>query len=568
MCFEDDASLQAFTASSDPDVMNLKDAMAADDKQEFLQAMKDEIEAHVSNKNWIIIHRSKVPSNRKVLPAVWAMRRKRDIATRNVYKWKARINVHGGKQVKGVDYWETYAPVASWPSIRLVMFIAALNNWTTRQLDFVLAFPQALVKTDIFMDIPQGFHIPGKRSKDYCLKLLNNLYGQRQAGRVWNKHLTKGLSNMGFIQSETDPSIFWRRSVILVIYTDDTVVTGPDSSEVYKAIKDIGPAFKITSQDAVKDFLGVKIIRNEKDNTIKLVQPHLIDSILKDLKLEDNSNSRGLPASTTKILHKFEDSDPHDESLNYRSVIGKLNYLEKSTRPDIAYAVHQCARFSANPRIEHTKAVKLIGRYLKKTKEKGITCHVKRESILCYADAGFAGDWDPIIAEHDNSTARSRTGYVIMYAGCPLVWASKLQTEIALSTTESEYIALSIALREVIPLIRLVKELKEAGFELPCDTPKVQCSAFEDNSGALEMARSPKLRPRTKHLNIKYHHFRDAVEDGIISIHSIGTADQLADIFTKPLSKTLFEHFRTLIMGWSIDEPPSSKSKSSTPEGV
>ena len=442
----------AFAASSDPDVMYIKEAMKAEDSEHFVTAMQQEVKAHIDNKNWMIIHKSLVPANRKILPAVWAFRRKRDIATRKVYKWKARLNVHGGKQVKGLDYWETYAPVASWPSIRLIMYIAVLNNWPTMQLDFVLAFPQAVVETDIFMQIPQGFSLQGG-NRDYCLKLLNNLYGQKQAGRVWNQHLTKGLTEIGFTQSQNDPCVFWRNAVILVIYTDDTIVIGPIDKEVQQAVADIGKRFNITSKSAVDDFLGVKITQNHQDGTITMTQPQLIDSILVDLNLDDKANERKLPAQPTKLLQKFEGSENHDNSFHYRSVIGKLNYLEKSTRPDIAYAVHQCARFSSEPKIEHTQAVKLIGRYLKHTRDKGIICTPKEESLECYADAGFAGDWDPEIAEHDNSTARSRSGHVIMYAGCPLVWASKLQTEIALSTTESEYISLSTALREIIPLM-------------------------------------------------------------------------------------------------------------------
>lgn len=135
---------------------------------------------------------------------------------------------------------------------------------------------------------------------------------------------------------------------------------------------------------------------------------------------------------------------------------------------------------------------------MKNTRDKGLICTPKQESIMCYVDAGFAGDWSPDIAEKDSSTARSRTGYVIMFAGCSIVWCSKLQTEIALSTTESEYIALSASLREVIPLMRLVKELSAAGFDVKEDVPEIHCKLFEDNSGALEMAighRSYALEP-------------------------------------------------------------------------
>jgi Reverse transcriptase (RNA-dependent DNA polymerase) len=542
----------ALAASTDPDILYLNEALQAEDKVEFIRAMHKEVQAHVDNKNWVVVKRSTIPKDRKVLPAVWAMRRKRDIATRKITKWKARLNLHGGKQVKGVDYWETYAPVATWSSIRLVMFLAVLRKWETRQLDFVLAFPQAPVETDLYMEVPAGFEI-NENPKEYALKLVNNLYGQKQAGRVWNKYMTKGLIELKFQQSQSDPCIFWRNNVILVIYTDDTIVTGPNASEVQQAIDDIGNKFKITSQPKVDDFLGVKIIRHQETGQIEFIQPHLIDSILSDLQLLSNSNPRGLPASTSNILHKYNDSEAHDDTtFHYRSVIGKMSYLEKCTRPDIAYAVHQCARFASNPKQEHTKAVKLIGRYLLGTRDQGIRCTPNDDSLSCYADAGFAGDWNAEIAESDSSTARSRTGFIITYAGCPLLWSSKLQTEIALSTTESEYISLSTALREVIPLQRLIEELRVAGFDLPSRPGKVLCKAFEDNSGAFEMARSPKLRPRTKHLNIKYHHFREEVEKGTIQIYQVDTGDQIADIFTKPLGNELFKRFRFRIMGWDL----------------
>jgi hypothetical protein len=428
------------------------------------------------------------------------------------------------------------------------MTMAALNNWTTKQLDFVLAFPQAPAETDIYMEIPAGFNMAS--GKDKVLKLVNNLYGQKQAGRVWNNYLSDGLCKLGFEQCKNDPCIFWRGNTMIIIYTDDTIVTGPDVTQIDKAIEDIGTAFKITHQTKVNDFLGVKIERDEKDGSIKFSQPHLINSILKDVGLQDNSNPRKTPAVTSNILHRYLESPKHNEPWDYRSVVGKLNYLEKSTRPDIAYAVHQCARFASDPRLEHTQAVKVIARYLKGTADQGLVCKPTNASFNCYCDADFAGNWNSEIAEHDSSTARSRSGYLITYGNCPLIWASRLQTEIALSSTESEYISLSQSLREVLPLMRLVKELGQAGFHLATDTPTVHCKVFEDNVGALTMAQTPKMRPRTKHLNLKYHHFREAVEDGTVSIQAIRTHDQLADIFTKPLGYDLFHKFRSAIMGW------------------
>jgi len=165
-------------------------------------------------------------------------------------------------------------------------------------------------------------------------------------------------------------------------------------------------------------------------------------------------------------------------------------------------------------------------------------------------DADFCGNWDNTIADDDPDTARSRHGYIITYAGCPIIWKSQLQTEFALSSTESEYTGLSYALREAIPVMELLKEMRQHGFQVPNHQPKVHCKVFEDNSGAIEMARVHKVRPRTKHINVKLHHFRSYVEKGDITIHAIKTDDQPADILTKPLNHEVFVRHREWIMGW------------------
>jgi hypothetical protein len=150
---------------------------------------------------------------------------------------------------------------------------------------------------------------------------------------------------------------------------------------------------------------------------------------------------------------------------------------------------------------------------------------------------------------NDVNMAKSRTGYIISFSGCPITWASKLQTQIALSTTEAEYIVLSQSLREVIPMINLMTEVNRLGVCTYCNVPKVYCKAFEDNSGALELAKAPKMIPRTKHISLVFHHFRDYVRRGLIVIYPVGTLEQLADIFTKPLSSVLFEKHKKKITG-------------------
>ena len=174
---DDDTDMEdpiAFTASSNPDIMYLDQAMKEPDSKQFEKAMIDEVKTHTNLGNWDIILRSEVPEGTKVLPAVWAMRRKRKIATGEAYKWKARLNLHGGKQERGVNYWETYSPVIAWTTIRLFLVLALMNGWKTRQVDFVLAFPQADIECPMYMEIPRGFKFKGSR-KTHCLALKKNL---------------------------------------------------------------------------------------------------------------------------------------------------------------------------------------------------------------------------------------------------------------------------------------------------------------------------------------------------------------------------------------------------------
>ena len=541
----------AMKATADPDTMYLHEAMREPDWSEFLKAMQKEIDDQMQNGNYVLVRRADIPEDEVVFPAVWQMKRKRDIRTREIKKYKARCNFDGSRMIKGRHYDQTYSPVASWNSIRLLLTMVATQNWKTRQLDYVLAFPQAPVQRDLYMEIPKGIKVDGADKREYALKLKKNVYGQKDAGRVWFQFLRKKLiEEVGFKQSEVDECVFYRGKTMYVLYTDDSLIAGPDEDEIERIIEDIKAAkLDITIEGNIEDFLGINIDRQD-DGSIKMTQPHLIDQILKDLKFQENTKPKDTPAKSSVILSRHSDSEPFDESFHYKSLIGKLGYLEKGTRSDISYIAHQCARFSSNPKKEHGDAIRWIGRYLMGTKDKGTILRPDpTRDLEVFVDADFAGNWDPE-ESLDRDTARSRHGYIIMYKGCPILWKSQLQGEICLSSTESEYTGLSYALREVIPIMRLLQEMKELGFQVGSTTPEVHCKVFEDNSGALEMAKVHKHRARTKHINVKLHHFRDYVSRGEISIHPIESENQLSDYLTKPVNVDILAKLRKIVMGW------------------
>jgi hypothetical protein len=195
----------------------------------------------------------------------------------------------------------------------------------------------------------------------------------------------------------------------------------------------------------------------------------------------------------------------------------------------------------------------MIGRYLLATKDKGIILNPKNHSFDNFIDAYFCGNWDRVNGDIDPSTAKSRTGYVLMYGGCPMVWASKLQREVTLSTTEAEYNAMSESLRYIIHMMQLMDEAREIGWMVSAELPRVHCKVFEDNVGALEMSKLPKMRPRTKHIGVRMHHFREHVRQGKLTIHKVPTELQLADIATKPQPQKLFESQRESLLQWESE---------------
>ena len=542
--------LMAYAASADPDTMYYHEAMREPDRAQFEEAMEKEVNSHFDNGTFILAPRSVVPAGIPVVPSVWAMKRKRRLSTGEVYKWKSRLNYDGSKEPY---FGSTYSPLASWPSVRMILALAMTHGWKTRQIDYQLAYTQSPIEDEhAYMGLPKGFSVPGGGDpKDYVLHLKKNTYGRKTAGLVWYNNLCKKLAAIGFKKSKHDECIFYRGSCIYVLYCDDSILASPSDSEIDQVIKDLKKQeLNLTVEGDIGDFLGVKM--EKVNNTINMTQTHLIDLIIKELHLDGpNVSIKDTPLPVGKVVHRFKDSEDFDGHFNYRRTIGRLMYLEKATRPDISAATHMLARHCENPKKEHGKLVKWLALYLRATRDKGVIYNPDpTQSFEVYVDADFSGNWSKDIDHGDDpSSAKSRTGYVVMYFGCPILWASKLQSEISLSSTESEVVALSQSLRETLPLIWLLKEIKRKGLIKKADTPRVHAKLFEDNAGALEICTVPKLRARTKHINTKYFFFRSFVGKEV-SIHKISTELQAADYLTKNLNYTLHARHRKKIQGW------------------
>jgi hypothetical protein len=217
-------------------------AMREPDRNIFVEAIQKECTAHYKKGTYKLFKKKSMPSGVPLLSSVWHIKRKRKSSTGEMCKYKARLNVNGKEQIQGVHYEEMYAPVVGWATIRFFMTLANINNCHTRQLDLVLAFPQADIERKLYMKLPTGFSIEGMKlteeeKKEHGLKLVKNLYGQKQAGRVWYQHLRKSLIKLGFKPSELNEFVFYYGTAIFIVYTDETIILGPDKKEIETIFK-------------------------------------------------------------------------------------------------------------------------------------------------------------------------------------------------------------------------------------------------------------------------------------------------------------------------------------------
>ena len=483
----------------------------------------------------------------KVLPSTWAFRCKR-YPDGSVRKLKARFCARGDKQIEGVDCFDTFAPVVNWTTVRLMLILTLILNLATCQVDYTAAFVHAPIDTDVYLDMPRGFAEPNK-----VYRLKHSLYGLRQSPRNFFQHLKSKLEAVGLqSQEQVDPCLFMSDKVIVLVYVDDTLFYSPRKEWIDEVIKKIEKQdLELEIEDSVAGFLGVHIERNDKDGTIKLTQKGLIKRIIDALQIQNLP--RKLTPATKEPLVADKDGMPPQGRFSYPSVIGMLQYLQGHSRPDITYAVSQCSRYTHNPRRSHEIALEHIGQYLKHTQDEGLVLKPSHDNLNvdCFVDADFAGLW-PYEDKQDPSCVKSRTGFTLCIANCPIIWTSKLQTDIATSTMEAEYNALSLAMKSVIPLQDLLRIIGKGVGMTNEQLTTFKMTVWEDNVGALTLANMEpgRVTPRSKFYAIKYHWFRSHLKPNKITIEKIATDQQRADIFTKGLTHGIFQNIRKLLCGW------------------
>lgn len=435
--------------------------------------------------------------------------------------YKARLVAQGFTQKYGVDYQETFAAVAKMTSLRVLVALAAINNSRLTKLDVANAFLESDIDRDVYIHPPEGF------PQNCYFKLKKALYGLKQSPRLFQETITKEFINLGFTPLVTDKCIFKHTTsdTRILVVVDDCIIEGTDENMRKKIEKRLQDRFKIKAFDKVEHFIGLQLEHSSEG--IKMHQQDYIESLLAKFNMVNCAT-----VDTPATENPQGSEDLLSTNKEYRKLVGSLIYL-MATRPDICSAVTNLSRKLENPTEKDMKAAKRVLRYLAGTKARGIIYRKgqKEAKLTCFSDSDWAGC---------KKTRKSVSGFVVYFAGAPISWKSKSQPTVAMSSCEAEYVALSVAVREIMWLIQFFGELN-VKLDLPI-------FVFGDNTASIELAKNPVHHERTKHIDIKHHFLREQVLSKRIKLMYVATADNIADVLTKATSQPIFtRHLAKLV---------------------
>lgn len=490
------------------------EAMRSGKASYWKEAMESEMKSHKENQTWTL---EKLPAGKKCLTCKWLYNVKTN-PDGSVDRFKARLVVRGFSQKKGVDFNQTFSPVARLSTIRSLLSVAAVEHLSLTQFDVSTAFLYGQVDEVIYMTQPEGY----KDGTDRVCRLNKSLYGLKQAPRCWSTRFNKFMELQGFKKSDADPCLFIKEDgkskLIVALYVDDGLIATNNTGMLQKFMDHLTTEFKITSKPA-SFYLGLEIEQKSCGN-VRISQKAYTKKILDRFQMSD-CKPAPIPIvkeSETQLAGKAESSR---DKFSYREAVGALMYLMTATRPDIAYAVSKASRTLENPTHEDFVRVKRILRYLKGTIDYGIEYQSKENNhvLECFSDADHAGD---------SSTGHSTTGVVCNFGGGVITWLSQKQSSVAISSTEAEIVAASEACREIVWLKRLLEEIT---------TLKSVPVLKIDNEATTRLAENPENHRRTKHIKIRHFFIRELVAEGQVKVNHVPAEFQLADCMTKPLHK-------------------------------
>lgn len=482
-----------------------------DDKRMWTEAMEKEIDSIERNNTW---EKVKTPENAEVLSTRWVFAMK-PYEEKIQDKYKARLVVRGFAQKESFQYDQIYSPVARMSTIRTLLSVGTQNMYHFEQLDVKTAFLNGDLEENVYIYPPEGV----KCGDGYVLKLKKSLYGLKQSSKCWNNKINESLMKLGFNRSEADYCLYIKNMeneniLYLLLYVDDIILSGPDLTIINECKRELMEQFEIKDKGELRNFLGLEIKYDRENAIMKISQERYIAAILKRFNFE-NCNSCITPIDPRLKITATEESEI--EKKPTKQLIGCLMYLMLGSRPDISFSINYYSRFQEINSNEVWNGLKRLLRYIKGTSHMGLKFKRSEDMqpITCYVDSDWAGD------VYDR---KSITGYIVQIFGNSVVWVTKRQNCVALSSTEAELIALCSATCECLFIKKLLNDMH-------IDVSRFR--VLEDNQGCIALIRNPESNKRVKHIDLKFKFVCDAVTNKVMLLEFIDSKFQLADMLTK-----------------------------------
>ena len=552
------------------------DVLRSPQRVEWEAAMQEELQSLREHDTWDVVPLSAAAAaGRKPIGCKWVFKLKLH-SDGSVERFKARLVAKGFTQLEGLDFFETFAPTLGYAAFRVLICDAAVNDLEVDQLDVKTAFLNGVMDATVFMKLPPGIDAAavggggGEVGRGpACCRLKKALYGTKQASHLWHASIDSTLVRLGFRPCISEPCVYVKetrtgRRIKVGLFVDDLIPTyhTDDREEWNESKAALCATYEMKDLGEAVWVLAMKLTRDRAARSITLTQESYVEKMQHQFGLDD-AKTYDTPEEQTKLSRADEATTEQQAEMQqrpYMELVGSLLYASISTRPDIAHAVAMLCRAMQNPGPAHWIAAKRVLRYLVGTKTKGLrfspkgpeehsnseksTQHAPMHApskpqanlplavVEAFCDADWAGDVDD---------RRSTSGCIVLLHGCAVLWLSKKQATVALSTAEAEYMAMSHLLKEVKWLIQLLQEM---GVSVARPVP-----IFSDNQAAISISSASAVpASRTKHIDLRHHHVRECVRDGSIAIQWVAGSEQLADVFTKGISKQQYKKLTDRIM--------------------
>jgi hypothetical protein len=536
------ASLQSDPTPGVP--KNYKELLKLNDKTWFV-SLNAELENFLSRDAWEFLPRGNMPTDRKTLHCRWIFRQKTD-GTK-----KSRSVIRGYEQEPGVDYVESYSPLATNTTIKVVLAQAlhlqkSFEDWVMDMVDVEAAFLNALVDTDVFIELPEGLReylrTQGvELDEDTVIKLLRAQYGLVQSPRLWMETFSSILTSLGLKQCKTDPCLFClfdedgKLLVIVVVYCDDCIITGR-SKWVTQIKVGITGQVKISDLGNLKRHLGVDYDFgcDAHGQYIRSSMTEYLDSMVRDFETDMSDSIKTFSTPGAAVTPPLR-SSPEDEIIlneKFRSYVGRIMFACGKTEPTLSNACRELTAHLTAPNEEHWTALKHLMGYIKLGTNQGIKMRAPKDiRVVAFVDSDYASD---------RGDRKSISGHLVTVGGCLVSWQSKKQTGVTLSSTEAEFVAMSMAATELKFVVSLLTELGNG-------PPVLPSILKEDNTGAIFMAKNTAIGQRTKHVDIRYRFVNDMILSNELWVEHIRSGENPSDAMTKNLPLNLFGKHASII---------------------